>query len=317
MLPDSQIPVTGILAHSVKKSRENYYIVSLYMTLIGPRRKSGAFWKKRPLVKKPRGRKRKTAYGNYGSLKTINMPNVFFTKLKYSREIEQIKVPAEAFLNMGIGASNLAPIGLTSAVIGDFPQSTVGQPLLVDQQQLWTGINGYARWFEKMNILSNRIKVKVWADSTGGASTNANLQVVLCAFSFRAQAITGTDSLATYTTTDLMNQKGAMCRMISGSGGKNYCTLSTNRSTRTMLGMQNVSDNYSTSCGLQQNLLISGSSPLANPNPEAQWYYYLRIYNPNQIQVDCTWSVQMVANVKFTQRTFALPSKATTAAPPV
>lgn len=288
------------------------------MTLIGPRRKSGAFYKKRPLVRKPRKRNATNVskHGNVASLGTVLMPNVMFTKLAYGRQIETITVLANTNISIPISGSNLAPIGLSQAA-GTPPASTVGQPGIMVGESLWTGIAGYSKWFEKMNILSNHITVKVWADSTGNASTNANLQVVLTAFAVRAQLPNGAKpALEGQSTSDIMAQKGTMSRMISGSGGINYCQFKTSRATKTMLGMVNLSDNFATSCGLQENLYTTGPSPLANPDTDAQWYYYLRISNVNPIAVDFSWTLKLNANVKFTQRRFAQPSLGVALPPP-
>lgn len=287
------------------------------MTLIGPRRQGGRFYKKRPIVKRPR-KNFPIRSRNYAKLGGTLMPNVLYTKLRYAHGIQGVIIPANSYRSLAISGSNIAPIGIDSVQVGAFPESTVGQANPVNTERLWSGLNGYALWFEKMNILTNAIHVKVWSDSTGGASTNANLQVCLVAFCFRAQTPFGIiPGLDGYTTEDLIQQKNTVTRMISGSGGKNYCHLKMKRATKTMLGMTNLTDNFTTSCGLQPNLLVDGPSPLANPNPEAQWYYYLRVQNPNEIAVDITYSVQMHANVKFTQRTFALPVAATTGAGPV
>jgi len=295
------------------------------MTLIGPRRESGAFYKKRPIVKRPRrrhygGKKYRDgihSYRNYSSLAGTLMPNVLYTKLRYARQIDTITLAPNSSQSLAIGGSNLAPIGL-SVSAGLFPASTVGTLTPTTGSRLWSGVNGYALWYEKLNILSNNIEVKVWSDSTGGASTNANLQVILCAFSLRAQVFDAPpDGLDSQLTSDIMEQKGVKSRMISGSGGKNWCKIRMNRATKTMLGMVNVSDDFTTSCGLQKDLLNTGISPISNPNVEAQWYYYLRVFNPNDIQIDCTYSISMQANVKFSQLAFAKPSVAATGAPPV
>lgn len=295
------------------------------MTLIGPRRKTGAFYKRRPQVRRPRRRRYapKTfkdgihSSRNYANLSGVLMPNVLFTKLRYARQISSITLAPNSYQSLAIGGSNLAPIGLDVSA-GLFPASSVGTLTPTTGSRLWSGVNGYALWYEKMNILSNSMEVKVWSDSTGGASTNANLQVVLSAYSLRAQVFDAPpDGLDSQLTSDIMEQKGVKSRMISGSGGKNYCKIHMNRATKTMLGMVNVSDDFTTSCGLQKDLLNTGISPISNPNVEAQWYYYFRVYNPNDIQIDCTYSISMQANVKFSQLAFAKPSVAATGAPPV
>lgn len=284
------------------------------MTLFGPRRKSGAFWKKRPLVKNPRKHnRRKTGKSRaYAHLPGILMPNVLTTTLKYARQIEFIVINPTSQLSLAIGGSNLNPVG-QNQLQGTFPVESVGVQTIAAGDALWTGINGYSLWYEKMNIMSNEITLKVWADSTGGASTNANLQCALCAYAFRA---TTPPELDVELIQNVIAQKGTQVKMISGSGGSNSCIFKQKKSTSTMLGMINVTDDFNTSCGLQEQLFVNGVSPLSNPNQQAQWYYYFVVRNPNNIACQFTYSINMKANVRFSQRRFAQPTLAQTSSPP-
>lgn len=246
---------------------------------------------------------------NMGSLNTQVCPQTLYVKLPWDYGIRTVTTVAAGESDLFIAANNLNPVG--ADVVGDFPNTSVGTGTPGSGQSLWTGLNAYAKLYDRMNILSNYTKIKFWNDSVGNTLTNVNLQVIMIALPFGSAA---TNTVALLPTSTLMSQKGAISRIISGAGGKNSCTLSMKRSTKHMIGCKDVIDRVGAACRLHQNLNVTG---LDNPTNVEQWYYYIRVINNNPQQSEVSFTISSVANVMFSQRALLSSTVASTAAPPV
>lgn len=280
-----------------------------------PKIKLGLRWKKGYAPRKKtrlvlrRKKPRATSGYNYSSVPAVVAPNNLFIKLNYAKAMTVTSVAANSFSDLFIGGNLLAPTGPN--VTDDFPQNpTLGQQVISSGSQLWMGIDAYANLFRHLTIFSSSMTFKLITDSTGGASTNVNLQVLGSAFSEAGLPSTGLQFIGTQT---LREQKGVKSRVVAGGAGNNKTSIYLARSTKKILGCKDYRDRVNS-----WNVVSPGNNVniIRNVSPENQWYYYIRVYNPNSIPVDFTWSLYMQCNAMFSNRTFWTSSNATAGAPP-
>lgn len=278
------------------------------------RRKRAPNYRRR---KRPAYRRRRKAFGpkrsyNYAKIPSVVMPNVMYATLSFSQAVRGVDIPPGTGLNsvnINVLANGLSPIGSPgqSPAIGN----AVGQIAIPPGWRLLQGLQGYANFFRKCVVLSNECTFKAWNESPAGASTNNNLQIVASAWPLGGVSPA---QLGALTDNTASNQKGMQRRMISGGGGKNYCTIRMNRCTKKMLGIKNVQDDDLTYNIVTRNL---ESGDLANCQPARQWYYNYRIINPsNADATSITYTLYMKLNVMFSFRKIWQDSVSNTGAPP-
>lgn len=256
--------------------------------------------KKKAPYKRYRNRKRKTYTSKYNPRNTIPgmvFPRSCYCKLNYGREMKQVSIAGNSYEDFFILANGLTPLGVETA--GNFPQSAVGNQIPSSQLQSWQGLQAYNRIYSRFHVLSCKAHLKFFSESLAGASTNINLQIIASAW-VNFGATTG-QKIAASSTSLLMQQKGVKRRIISGSGGRNWAKITMNKSSRRMIGIKKLVDDPNTACDMNQTFTVSPPDPISNPSPDSQWFYHVRVLNPNAQPTEVSWSLYLTCNAFLSQ----------------
>lgn len=296
------------------------------MTLIGPRRQGGTFWKRRPLVKKPRKRtyKKRTKRSVYNvTLKRgIGMGNVAYARLKLNIPIFSVNVPTT-----GTGAKSSSILGNSIAPF----KNVSGGPDLIGSIEippntfLFQGLQQYAPFYNRYYVLSQKLTVRasLITNTAGSPFSTLPVQMYCSAYEFNGDgAVTNLNPtvLDDMQPWEIMNQKGIISRTLTPLGNQSSKTVTMKRSTKKLMGATDLNDNRNFSGSLDRNFDTYSSPSLSGINaPQRQWFYYIRLQNPPDQPAEpiVMLSYKLEANVMFTDRiVWDLPISNTPAPPP-
>jgi len=197
-------------------------------------------------------------------------------------------------------ANGLNPFGTQGPTqVGD----AVGFTSIPVGNQLYQGLQGYAKFYQSAYMLDSKIDLTVntqpdLAVSPAILAPAPNVQVVLTAYPYRVDVVTP-DILAAgpITAQMLMSQPRAISRVITGQGGRNSVRITQRRTGKSMVGCKDYLDDVNRECRLHTDL---SASSLRNPTVNSQWFWFLQVRNQTPgIDANYTFNVSVKLTALF------------------